>query len=252
MKIKQSKKASHMVAPESIFEPRDAYPLAHSTFITITTTTKVNMKSSKTNLQGVIKQTKAKKKNQIGVKLSIKSIKNSMGNFFRPSKRIGRHQEAVLEKLSASEPIKTIVVANNYSTPTVEIPQKPRRSQVRTTSTVNPLGTDKIDACNKVYKPQPAMGIDMRILKAKTAKVVNKQWDAEIDSIIKKESIIKNLVPFLDNCDFDELSTPVNSTFKSQTFTIPSPTVTQHSPVSIKSKAKFVTVIPAFNLVDFV
>lgn len=111
---------------------------------------------------------------------------------------------------------------------------------------------DKIDPVRKVVQTFPVMGVSAKIIKANKSKLVaTKQWESDmnttVDNIIKKD-----LTPFLDSCDFDELlPVPVvSSTFMTnKTFTKVVDAVDSiRSPVSIKSKARFTTVAPYFKV----
>lgn len=276
-----------VVPMDNIFEPRenDSYPSwVNSTAISMGKTNakdKLHRVSKSTKVKGSISKNMKPKMNN----LNIKTIKSSLENFFNPSKRIGRQQDIAIEAKYQFNPIPTfgdnncklnnfkstsvintkpVVPLVNHVKPAIpiaklpvlpiskidQLPAKPLRMGVRTLS-AKPQA-DKIDSTKPVARKFPVMGVSAKIFKSNKAKLVaTKQWEsdmiASVDNIIKKD-----LTPFLDSCDFDELlPAPVmTSTFATnKTFTKFADAVdSTKSPVSIKSKAKFATVAPYFKI----
>jgi len=286
MKIKQvtknhKKNSQNQVYPsENIFEPRNDYeylPWLNSTLISSKVVT--NKQTSNINLHGIMKPTKMKKRINLNnakdmkpamKNLTMKSLKASFGNFFRPSKRIGRYQDDLVTekkqalatpvfkinncKLTSFQPATLIKPNISYT------PKKSTRTQVRTTlSTNNKSETDSKSFVKMRMKPQPTMGIDMKIRKAN----INSAKEVQVHQVISKivsqsDDIIKKienkkdngLMPFLDGIEsfgtnLSELEPACSSTFFSRTYTKSSNTECIVSPVSIRSKAKkYATVVP--------
>lgn len=260
---------------DNIFEPRDGdnYPgWCNST--TISTSKGVCVRDK---LHGISKPTKMKRGISKNLKpkmnnLNIKTLKSSLGNFFNPSKRIGRQQDIAIEakyqknpipafddfncKLSnfksnsittksvapVIKPFAPITKASIVTRPAIvdQLPSKPLRMGVRTLSAKPKI--DKTDSAIPIARKFPVMGVDAKIIKHNKNKLVAaKQWESDmnktVDNIIKKD-----LIPFLDSCDFEEILSVPNVA------SIPAPVDIVRSPVSTKSKARFATVAPYFRI----
>lgn len=285
MKIKQDRKISKKIYPisaENIFEPRifpsyESSPWLNSTMLNTTKVigpSKNNRESNiSKNLHGIMKPTKMKKKKCINQdknamkNITMKSIKDSLGNFFRTSKRIGRYQEELQAvekkalqvtttpkptfntnncKLTNFQPITLVHPVISNATPK----KSTHRTQVRTNISTFPQNKSEVDSKMGYNMPkmgmksQPTMGIDMKIRKNKINTEKNVKVEEVIDEIISKKDTKIDLMPFLDSIDSFDIENPdCASTFMGRSCNKPTFSDIIDSPVSIR-RSKYVTVVP--------
>merc|ERR1712122_316057 len=157
----------------------------------------------------------------------------SFGNFFRPSKRIGRYQDELTtekKQIKATTPIfstnkckLTSFQPTTFIKPNISnTPKKTTRTQVRTSISTNKSEIDSKSIIKMRIKPQPTMGIDMKIRKANINNVKEVKVHQVISNIVSQsDDIIKKienkkengLMPFLDGIENFELEPTCSSTF---------------------------------------
>ncbi len=130
-----------------------------------------------------------------------------------------------------------------------QVPTKPIRMGTRTSSVHR--NSENGDSAMSVKRQFPVMGVDAKITKHNKNMLAEvKQWESDMNTTV--DNIIrKDLTPFLDSCDFDDLMPVpvVASTFLSnKVFGNLASAEYVRSPVSTKSKAKFATVSPYFKI----
>ncbi len=135
---------------------------------------------------------------------------------------------------------------------------KPERSRIRTTYSVDSSGSQAASSPVNSQPPcQPSMGVQMRNKKASAAKKnASTQWERsfieQADAMISDK---KCLAPFLDSINIDNLPVPiVTSTFVASTSVSARGSMLNSelsSPISTRSKSKYVTVMSSVTSDSF-
>lgn len=228
MKIRSETRAKKpLKAVESIFEPREEDTIPWGANLTYS----VKVKRSHKDLHTIQKPTKMKRSNaskepkMILKNLTVNSFK-ALGNFFRPSKKIGRQQIISLEgkqitglsdspKLVAYTSKSNLAIPKPTPTPTATPLEsnQPKRSKIRTTYSTNSNWT--YTPCS-VTPGQPSMGVAMVTQREK--RIIDNRWQNKYiersEEMINKNTDLTLVTPFLDSLNFENLPVPiVNSTF---------------------------------------